>query len=331
MAGEDDEAMKLVVFGLGFTSEAFLRFAEGRFTSVIATVRTAEKAKRKTKPECEVVVFNEASADPRIAQALSEADAVLVSVGPDEAGDPVLRRFAREIETSTTLRWIGYLSTIGVYGDADGGWVDESVAPNPSHARTQRRVEVEQEWLALGARSRKATQIFRLAGIYGPGRNPIINLDQRAQRVIKKGQVFNRIHVDDIAQVLLASMAKPRNGAVYNVSDNEPAPPQDVLLFAAELIGREPPPEVPFEEAVMSEMARSFYADNKRVSNRLIREELGVVLRYPTYREGVGALARASTRPSPLAGEGVMRSVTDEGPHPTPVRGPPSPARGEGS
>ena len=183
MAGGDDEAMKLVVFGLGFTSEAFLRFAEGQFTSVVATVRTAEKASRTTKPGCEVVVLNEANADPRIAQALSEADAVLVSVGPDEAGDPVLRRFAQEIETSKSIRWIGYLSTIGVYGDADGGWVDESVAPNPSHARTQRRVEVEQAWLALGQRSGKATQIFRLAGIYGPGRNPIINLDQRAQRV----------------------------------------------------------------------------------------------------------------------------------------------------
>ena len=283
--------MKLVVFGLGFTSEAFLRFAEGRFTSVVATVRSAEKAARKTKPGCEVLVFNEQSADTRLSEALSEADAVLISVGPDEAGDPVLRRFAGEIERSNSIRWIGYLSTIGVYGDADGGWVDETVAPNPSHARTQRRVEVEQEWLALGARSGKTTQIFRLAGIYGPGRNPILNLDQRAQRVIKKGQVFNRIHVDDIAQVLLASMDKPRQGAVYNVSDNEPAPPQDVLLFAAQVMGREPPPEVPFEQAVMSDMARSFYADNKRVSNRLIREELGVELRYPTYREGVAALA----------------------------------------
>jgi len=281
-----------VVFGLGFTSEAFLRFAEGRFTSVVGTVRSAEKAAQKTKPGCEILVFNEASADSRISLALSEADAVLISAGPDEAGDPVLRRFAHDIETSKSLRWIGYLSTIGVYGDADGGWVDETVAPNPSHTRTQRRVEVEQEWLALGARTGKATQIFRLAGIYGPGRNPIINLDQRAQRVIKKGQVFNRIHVDDIAQVLLASMAKPRQGAVYNVSDNEPAPPQDVLLYAAELTGREPPLEVPFEQAVMSEMARSFYADNKRVSNRLIREELGVELRYPTYREGVAALAK---------------------------------------
>ena len=291
--------MKLVIFGLGFTSEAFLRFAGDRFSSILATVRTPDKAARNTKPGCEVVVFNGDHADPKIAAALNEADAVLISAGPDETGDPVLRRFAREIETSPSIQWIGYLSTIGVYGDADGGWVDEIVPPRPSHARTLRRVEVEKAWLALGARSAKPTQIFRLAGIYGPGRNPIINLDQRAQRVIKKGQVFNRIHVDDIAQVLLASMARPRNGAIYNVSDDEPAPPQDVLLYAAEVMGREPPPEVPFEEAIMSEMARSFYADNKRVSNLLIHEELGVALRYPTYREGVSALAVASKLPSP--------------------------------
>ena len=291
--------MKLVIFGLGFTSKAFLRFAGDRFSSILATVRTPDKAARNTKPGCEVVVFNADHADPKIAAALSEANAVLISAGPDETGDPVLRRFARKIETSPSIQWIGYLSTIGVYGDADGGWVDEIVPPRPSHARTLRRVEVEKAWLALGARSGKATQIFRLAGIYGPGRNPIINLDQRAQRVIKKGQVFNRIHVEDIAQALLASIAKPRNGAIYNVSDNEPAPPQDVLLFAAEITGREPPPEVPFEHAVMSEMARSFYADNKRVSNRLIREELGVTLRYPTYREGVSALATSLKLPSP--------------------------------
>lgn len=283
--------MNLVIFGLGFTAQGFVRHSGSHFEQIFATVRTEEKAAILSKGKVRVGVFNPDLADPEIEIALRDADAVLVSISPDEAGDPVLRRFQHAIETSPRIRWIGYLSTIGVYGDADGGWVDESVPPRPSHARTHRRVEVEQAWLALGKRSGKATQIFRLAGIYGPGRNPILNLEQRAQRVIKKGQVFNRIHVDDIAQVLMASIEKPRNGAVYNVSDNEPAPPQDVLLYAAQLVGREPPPEVPFEKAVMSEMARSFYADNKRVSNRLIREELGVRLRYPTYREGVGALA----------------------------------------
>jgi len=284
--------MKLVVFGLGFSAKAFVNFASDRFSDITATVTSQEKATRLTNDHCHVSVFNDEYADPKIFDALREAEAVLISIGPDEKGDPVLRRFAREIETSKTITWIGYLSTIGVYGDAQGGWVDETTPPSPSHPRTHMRVKVEQEWLSLGARAKKAVHIFRLAGIYGPGRNPILNLVQRAQRIIKPGQVFNRIHVDDIAQTLLASLAKPRAGAIYNVTDHEPAPPQDVLTYAAELMGVEPPPEIPFEKAVMSEMARSFYADNKRVSNRLIREELGVKFLYPTYREGLQALAK---------------------------------------
>ncbi len=285
--------MNLVVFGLGFSAKAFVDFAASRFSSITATVTSQEKATRLTKDSCHVVVFNNNHAEATIENALAQADAVLISIGPDELGDPVLRRFAHHIEQSKTIRWIGYLSTIGVYGDAQGGWVDETTPPTPSHARTNMRVKVEQEWLALGERAAKPVQIFRLAGIYGPGRNPILNLVQRAQRIIKPGQVFNRIHVDDIAQTLLASLAKPCAGAVYNVTDNEPAPPQDVLTYAADRMGVEPPPEIPFEKAVMSEMARSFYADNKRVSNRLIREELGVTLLYPTYREGIKALAEA--------------------------------------
>lgn len=285
--------MNLIVFGLGFSANAFVDFAASQFSSITATVTSQEKAAGLSRDTCHVVVFNEDYVDAKIESALAQADAVLISIGPDERGDPVLRRFARHIEQSKIIRWMGYLSTIGVYGDAQGGWVDEATLPTPSHARTIMRVKVEQEWLALGERAAKPVQIFRLAGIYGPGRNPILNLVQRAQRIIKPGQVFNRIHVDDIAQTLLASLAKPRAGAVYNVTDNEPAPPQDVLTYAAERMGVEPPPEIPFEKAVMSEMARSFYADNKRVSNRLIREELGVTLLYPTYREGIKALAEA--------------------------------------
>lgn len=291
--------MKLVVFGLGFSAKAFVDFASDRFSDITATVTSQEKATRLTNDHCHVSVFNDDYADPKIFDALREADAVLISIGPDEKGDPVLRRFAREIETSKTITWIGYLSTIGVYGDAQGGWVDETTPPSPSHQRTHMRVKVEQEWLSLGARAKKAVHIFRLAGIYGPGRNPILNLVQRAQRIVKPGQVFNRIHVDDIAQTLLASLAKPRAGAVYNVTDHEPAPPQDVLTYAAELMGVDPPPEVPFEKAVMSEMARSFYADNKRVSNKLICEELGVKFFYPTYREGVRALAMSGEGKAP--------------------------------
>lgn len=283
--------MKLVIFGLGFTAQAFVRFAQGRFSAISATVRSNEKAQQLSRPGLDVRVFNDTAIDPAILPALREADAILISAGPDEQGDAVLRHFSDAIASSPTVRWIGYLSTIGVYGDTGGAWIDESEPPHPSHERTRIRVSVENEWLTLGQNAQKPVQIFRLGGIYGPGRNPIRNLDQRAQRVIKPGQVFNRIHVDDIAQTLLASMAKPRAGAVYNVTDDEPAPPQDVLTFAAALTAREPPPEVPFEKAVMSEMARSFYADNKRVSNRLIREELGIDLKYPTYREGLRALA----------------------------------------
>ena len=285
--------MKLVVFGLGFSAKAFVDFAHQHFSDITATVTTAEKAARLNANKHHVYVFNDDKADPKISEALREADAILISIGPDEYGDPVLRRFSREIEQSQSIKWIGYLSTIGVYGDAQGGWVDETTPPIPSHPRTQMRVKVEHQWLDLGQRVAKPVQIFRLAGIYGPGRNPILNLTQRAQRIIKPGQVFNRIHVEDIAQTLLASLAKPRAGAIYNVTDHEPAPPQDVLTYAAELMGVEPPPEIPFEKAVMSEMARSFYADNKRVSNRLIREELGVTFLHPTYREGLKSLAEA--------------------------------------
>lgn len=285
--------MRIVIFGFGFSSHAFWRTAHPHFDAGLATVRTPEKAARLKSAKLDIAVFNEHDADPVIADELARADCVLVSIGPDASGDPVLRRYADQIASSARIAWIGYLSTIGVYGDHQGAWVDETARLNPSHQRTENRVRVEKEWLALGARSGKPVQIFRLAGIYGPGRNAIRNLDERAQRIVKPGQVFNRTHVDDIAQVLLASLAKPRNGAIYNVCDDEPAPPQDVLLYAAELTGRTPPPEVPFEQAVMSDMARSFYADNKRVKNDLIKTELGVTLKYPTYREGLRALYEA--------------------------------------
>lgn len=285
--------MRIVIFGFGFTSEAFWRFASSQFDAGLATVRSPEKAVRLKSGTLDVAILNEHHAEEKITEELNRADCVLVSIGPDQNGDPVLRRFADVIAQSKSIKWIGYLSTIGVYGDHQGAWVDETAPLNPSHQRTENRVRVEKEWLALGERSGKPVQIFRLAGIYGPGRNAIRNLEERAQRIVKAGQVFNRTHVEDIAQVLLASMAKPRAGAIYNVCDDEPAPPQDVLLYAAELTGRKPPPEVPFEQAVMSEMARSFYADNKRVKNDRIKQELGITLRYPTYREGLQALYAA--------------------------------------
>mgnify|MGYP003334457795 CR=1 FL=1 len=231
--------MKLIVFGLGFSAKAFVEFAHQHFSDITATVTTAEKAARLNANKHHVYVFNDDKADPKISEALREADAILISIGPDEQGDPVVRHFARALEQSKLIKGIGYLSTIGVYGDAQGGWVDETTLPSPSHPRTQMRVKVERQWLDLGQRAGKPVHIFRLAGIYGPGRNPILNLVQRAQRIIKPGQVFNRIHVDDIAQTLLASLAKPRAGAIYNVTDHEPAPPQDGQVWVKVMM----PPE----------------------------------------------------------------------------------------
>ena len=187
------------------------------------------------------------------------------------------------------ITWCGYLGTTGVYGDHRGGWVDETTPPAPSLPRTKRRVAAEGHWLASGL----PAHIFRLAGIYGPGprRNALETVKSgRARRIVKPGQMFGRIHVDDIAQVLRASIAKPNPGAIYNVADDEPAPPQDVIAYAATLLGVEPPPEVPFEEADISEAARSFYADSRRVANGRIRNELGVDLKHPNYREGLRAI-----------------------------------------
>ena len=230
----------------------------------------------------------------RLAKAVAEAEAVLVSVQPAGDGDPVLQRLRGDLAAAPALRWIGYLSTIGVYGNQDGAWIDETQPVKPGNARNTLRVAIEQDWLALGRDTGKAVQIFRLAGIYGPGRNPVAKLREgKSTRLVKPGQVFNRIHVDDIAGILMASLARPRNGAIYNVTDDEPAPPQDVVSFAAELTGLEAPPEMPFSEARLSPMAASFYGENKRVSNALVKRELGYAFRYPSYREALRALTAA--------------------------------------
>ncbi|WP_375455091.1 SDR family oxidoreductase [uncultured Methylobacterium sp.] len=283
--------MTLFVFGLGFSARRFAQAARGRFETIHATVTDADKARAITaETGFAMRAFGPDADDPRIPADLAGSDALLVSVPPDRDGDPVLRRFRADIARSR-IGWIGYLSTIGVYGDHAGAWIDEATPATPKSARSRERLAVEDAWLALGAETGKAVQVFRLSGIYGPGRNPIAKLrDGRAQRIVKAGQVFNRIHIDDIAATLLASLDRPRNGAVYNVTDDEPAAPQTVTEYAAALTGLPLPPEVDFETADLSPMARSFYGENKRVQNRLIREELGVTLAYPTYREGLDAL-----------------------------------------
>lgn len=231
---------------------------------------------------------------PLAAGALAGVTHILVSIPPDAEGDPALDRHSDDIAAAPSLAWLGYLSTTGVYGDCGGGWVDEGSALRPTGDRGRRRVGAEAGWLDLWRHRGVPVHIFRLAGIYGPGRNPFAALRAgTARRIVKPGQVFSRIHVEDLARVLAASIATPRPGAIYNVCDDEPAAPEAVIAYAAGLLGLPAPPLVPLGEAGLSPMARSFYDDNKRVANRLIKTELGIVLRYPNYRAGLAAILAA--------------------------------------
>ncbi|MFL5337099.1 MAG: SDR family NAD(P)-dependent oxidoreductase, partial [Geminicoccaceae bacterium] len=217
-------------------------------------------------------------------EALAGASHVLTSIAPDEQGDPVLDLHAADLRG---VDWVGYLGTTAVYGDRQGGWVDETTPIEPTLARADRRARAEAAWLDSGL----PVHIFRLAGIYGPGRNAFVNLkDGTARRIVKPGQVFSRIHVQDIATVVEASIARPSPRAIYNVCDDEPAPPDQVVTHAAELLGVEPPPAQDYETAELSPMARTFYRDNRRVRNQRIKQELGVRFAYPSYREGLAAL-----------------------------------------
>ena len=229
-------------------------------------------------------------ADP--AAALDRVTHILSSVPPDAVGDPVLDHHGADIAAlSASLQWVGYLSTTGVYGDRGGASVDETSDRRPSTKRGESRVMAEDGWCGLWSDSGVPVQLFRLAGIYGPGRNALATVQRgQARCIVKPGQVFSRIHVDDITAVLEASITHPNPGAAYNLCDDEAAPPQDVIAYACELLGVDPPPEVPFEEADLSDMARSFYGENKRVANDRIKHELGVTLTYPDYRAGLRAL-----------------------------------------
>lgn len=286
--------MKLVVIGLGYSAGFFARAALEAGWEVTGTVRSAEKAARLSGEGIPSLVFAGFAVSRALEKAVGEADALLISAPPGEDGDPALAALGGVIAAAPALRWIGYLSTIGVYGDHGGAWIDESAPCHAGNARTRQRLATEEGWLALGERTGKAVQVFRLSGIYGPGRNAITKLrNGTANRLIKPGQVFNRIHVDDIAGALLASIGTPHPGAIYNLTDDEPAPPQDVITYAAELTSLTPPPETPFDAATLSPMAASFYGQNKRVSNAFIKRDLGYAFRYPDYRQALRTLAAA--------------------------------------
>lgn len=277
----------LLTLGHGYTAQALAKLLLPRGWRIIGTTRDAEQVDELAATGIQAHVFPGDGLE-----ALEEATHILTSAGPTKDGDPMLAQLQDRIAArADQLEWVGYLSTTGVYGDQNGGWIDESAPLHPSTQRGQWRKSAEAAWAAIPG---LPLHIFRLAGIYGPGRGPFAKLRRgTARRIIKPGQVFSRTHIDDIAQILAASIARPKPGGIYNVCDDEPAPPQDVIGYAAELLGMPEPPDLPIEDADLSPMARSFYSENKRVRNDRIKDELGVELIYPTYRAGLEAILRA--------------------------------------
>ena len=273
----------LFSFGHGYSAQALSRQLQPHGWRIFGTTRDPAQSPVVKASGAEPVIW------PGQVPQLDGVTHLLISAAPNADGDPVLAALADEIaERAAQFKWVGYLSTTAVYGDHQGNWVDEATPATPTAQRGKWRVQAEEQWQNIPG---LPTHIFRLAGIYGPGRGPFSKLKRVGmRRIIKPGQVFSRIHVADIAQVLAASMFAPNPGAIYNVCDDEPVPPQDVIAYAAELQGLPLPPEVPFDEADMTPMARSFYNENKRVRNDRIKDELGVNLMYPNYRVGLRSL-----------------------------------------
>lgn len=287
--------MNLFVFGLGYCACDFISRHGARFATVSGTIRDAEKTRALGKgSEITRFLFDKESEKPAIIAALDKADVLLISVPPGLSIDPVLAKFGRHIAGLKQKLKVIYLSTVGVYGDRKGEWVDEERVPKPQSGRSMARLHAEKAWMSLSRDPRKEVQILRLAGIYGPGRNALEALRSgTAHRIIKQDQVFNRIHVKDISAAIDAAIDYDKGSEIWNVSDDEPAPPQDVVAYAASLMGIEPPPEMPIEKASLTPMQRSFYAENRRAANQKLKEKLGVTLAYPTYREGLTALWKA--------------------------------------
>ena len=275
----------LLSFGHGYSAQALERLLLPQGWRIIGTTRSEAKAEAMRTRGIEALIWPGAD----VTDALNAASHLLMSASPDDGSDPVLAALQNQITArADQFEWAGYLSTTGVYGDHGGDWVDETAPLTPATRRGQARVVAEAAWQAIPA---LPLHIFRLAGIYGPGRGPFAKVrNGTARRIIKDGQVFSRTHVDDIAQVLAASIARPNPGAIYNVCDDDPAPPQDVIAYAAQLLGLPVPEAVPFEDAELTPMARSFYAESKKVRNDRIKDDLGVKLLFPDYRSGLQSL-----------------------------------------
>ncbi|MBL4804097.1 MAG: SDR family oxidoreductase [Alphaproteobacteria bacterium] len=285
---------KLFCFGYGYTCDYLGHdLLQRGGWDVAGTTRDLEKRDLLKKRGIEGHLFDWETPlpDPRLI--LQDVTHLLISTPPNDDGDPTFLLHSEEIHQLKNLKWIGYLSTTSVYGDRDGEWVDETSELRPSSQRGSRRKKAEDQWLSISS-EKLPVHVFRLAGIYGPGRSALDSIRAgMARRIEKPGHAFSRIHVEDIVNVLLASMAKPQEGTAYNVCDDQAAPSHEIIAYACELIGRPPPPLIPFDQADLSPMARSFYSDNKRLHNDKIKNELGVKLKYPTYKEGLKACQEA--------------------------------------
>jgi nucleoside-diphosphate-sugar epimerase len=289
-----DDPMRLFIFGIGYSATALARALAGK-ALIAGTVREPDKAARLKAEGIGALVFDGTKPGEAVAETLAAATHVLVSLPPGETGDPALVHHAADIRAAAGLRALVYLSTVGVYGDYGGAWVGERTTPHPAEGRSTRRLAAERAWGELAEACGVPLACLRIAGIYGPGRNALAGLAAgTARRIVKPGQVFNRIHVDDIVAVAAAALSS-RAAGIFNLADDEPGPGEDPVTFAASLMGVAPPPELPFAEAGLPPMALSFYRENKRVRNDRIKTELGIRLRHPTYRDGLSAMWREGT------------------------------------
>ncbi len=276
---------RLLSIGHGYSARALAARLVPEGWHIVGTTRSADKMAEIAATGVEPLLWPGSVPDALIA----EFPNILISAGPNPEGDPVLAALQQQFaQAANGMRWLGYLSTTGVYGDHKGAWVDEQTALTPTTKRGLARVDAEQAWASIPD---LPLHIFRLAGIYGPDRGPFAKVrNGTARRIIKEGQVFSRIHVEDIALALGLSLGSPAPGAIYNLCDDDPAPPQDVIAYAAGLLGMPVPPDIRFEDADMTPMARSFYAESKRVQNDHIKQSLGWKPKYPDYHSGLAAI-----------------------------------------
>ncbi len=273
----------LFVFGMGYSAQAVAEHSAAQFTSITGTTRSREKAVATGRAGTKYLLFDGEKPSEELVKALESATHLLISIAPGDQ-DPVLAAIPDLRSLARNLQWVGYLSTVGVYGNHDGAWVDEDTDPLPVSKRSIQRLNAENAWQQFAEEAKLPLTIFRLSGIYGPGRNAFINIEAgKSRRLVKPGQVFNRIHRDDIGRAVTLAMQGNIPGTI-NITDDEPSPPQHVVSFAHALMGKEPPPDIDFETADLTPMARSFYGENKRVANTRSKSELGMEYQWPDYR-----------------------------------------------